>query len=891
MTRQRSGRHARLALRNVERIARARRFQRWVILIERITQKLIWPLIIFVFYGTISLFRVPQQLPDPLHSGLALAIVALLAGLLLHGLNRVRRPTRSYVDRRLEKGSALHDRPLATMEDTPVHPARHKIWQTHVERSVARIGTLRPSICAFDVSRRTLALLLAGFSALSIGFYNAGSHALSRLEAGFLPGMDDDDTPLPEIHAWVTPPSYAPGPPIYLEGGSSNVTVAPRADLEVHIIGARAIPWLVGAVDPRVTTKRLGPQSWRLTEKLQRNGDVSLRARGRVIAQWKVHLLSDPAPIISWKGKPKIEADALSVLVRYNASQPFGIASVSLSISPEKGASNQKIVTFFDTSPAGKHKFVGHIREDVSRLPFAGERVKLRLKAVSVSGNVAESEARVVTLPAYPFFNPTSRALIALRRRILHGQEDVATAREELASLLSLVTPREKGVALLALQLMRGDKSNMVRLGDGLWVMAIYLDDLSRQGRAIAEANLALRSAQNALIRTLGKAYAPSSAQQESIERQKRIDDLKNAISRRIQILMYHAMEQSGMVPDTGRVVPGRNDAVTQLLNRLQDHASDGDRNAAMKNLRDLERMTQRIRYATPEELEAAAKQEEADQKARLHMRVVQDLVKRETQILDATQSRNEVFLRNQEMQRDPGLRFDHPINLRSFALGASDTSIELPPHERSASTDAEEASRQDQRRDRFITQGALREAVRALIAEISVNKQQVPNGMKKAARHMGRVRQSLAQRDDFGASQSLKDVIADLTQAEHDMRTAQKDKLHGDGPIILLPTMRAGGDESGQQKDGPGRGDESDDETDSGSASHKASDKKDPLGRKVNDGQGASEAEQERAIEQNNSHRLDIEREIRRRAADRGRPSRERHYLEDLLKAWREGD
>lgn len=135
----------------------------------------------------------------------------------------------------------------------------------------------------------------------------------------------------------------------------------------------------------------------------------------------------------------------------------------------------------------------------------------------------------------------------------------------------------------------------------------MYLDDLSRQGRAIAEANLALRGAKNGLIRALEDDASPPS-QNAGIARQNRIDDVKKAIARRMQILMFHAMEQSGMVPDMGSVVPGRNDAVTRLLERLQDHASEGDRRAAVKNLRDLEDMTRRIRDATPEELAAAAK-------------------------------------------------------------------------------------------------------------------------------------------------------------------------------------------------------------------------------------------------------------------------------------------
>lgn len=133
---------------------------------------------------------------------------------------------------------------------------------------------------------------------------------------------------------------------------------------------------------------------------------------------------------------------------------------------------NGKSVIFTDTAPAGKHAFTGTIREDIGRLAYAGEHVTLRLKATSVSGNVAESEARQIILPAYKFHDPISRALIAPRYRVLRGEEALPIAQEELASLTSLTQQREKGVTLLVLNLMRDDGADVGLFGNGLWSMA-----------------------------------------------------------------------------------------------------------------------------------------------------------------------------------------------------------------------------------------------------------------------------------------------------------------------------------------------------------------------------------------------------------------------------------
>ena len=88
----------------------------------------------------------------------------------------------------------------------------------------------------------------------------------------------------------------------------------------------------------------------------------------------------------------------------------------------------------------------GEARPDLSSDPFAGMEVEGRLHAVSVSGRENHSAFVRFHLGSRKFSDPLARAIVALRRRLMLGQERPQQAADEL----KLLTQTTDVLALLA---------------------------------------------------------------------------------------------------------------------------------------------------------------------------------------------------------------------------------------------------------------------------------------------------------------------------------------------------------------------------------------------------------------------------------------------------------
>src|SRR5208337_2362342 len=89
-----------------------------------------------------ALLDLPAILPPMLHLVLLVAIGLAIAGLLARGLRHVVRPSEAEADRRLERTSGLHHRPLAVLQDRPALAGADGLWAAHVARAVAELGRL-----------------------------------------------------------------------------------------------------------------------------------------------------------------------------------------------------------------------------------------------------------------------------------------------------------------------------------------------------------------------------------------------------------------------------------------------------------------------------------------------------------------------------------------------------------------------------------------------------------------------------------------------------------------------------------------------------------------------------------------------------------------------------
>ena len=131
---------------SLRRLAGRRFLARLAILFEGLWPALWLPLTAVGIFLVLALLRLPPLLPGWLQTALLVLVVLAVAGLLVHGLWRLRLPDDRQADRRLEMQSGLIHRPLSVLTDRPASDdaTAQALWQAHAARAVAASVSLVP---------------------------------------------------------------------------------------------------------------------------------------------------------------------------------------------------------------------------------------------------------------------------------------------------------------------------------------------------------------------------------------------------------------------------------------------------------------------------------------------------------------------------------------------------------------------------------------------------------------------------------------------------------------------------------------------------------------------------------------------------------------------------
>ncbi|MDT8871293.1 DUF4175 family protein [Komagataeibacter rhaeticus] len=290
-----------------QRLARARRQARRALWAERL-----WPLMLpaadtAMGIALLGLTRLPQHLPDSLHAILLAGCIAGVGHATWRQWRGIRRPTPAETDRRVEQASGLSGQPLRTLQDRPASPTPETgyLWQLHLNRIMAGMGPLR-GVAAAAPAGRTMVGRDAGPGRTAGRWAGVERQPCpSRIMAAFLPGVDDSDTPVPQINAWITLPDYAPGAPVFLDAAHDSADVPAGAQLSVTLNGLDGRPVLRAraSMGPH-GFHALGNGSWTMQATVLASGRLTLRGRGRTLARWTLHVTPNPAPDIAWGKDP-----------------------------------------------------------------------------------------------------------------------------------------------------------------------------------------------------------------------------------------------------------------------------------------------------------------------------------------------------------------------------------------------------------------------------------------------------------------------------------------------------------------------------------------------------------------------------------------------------------
>jgi len=637
---------------------------RWAILWERL-----WPALASLataagLFLALSWLGLWLWLP-PIGRAIGLGIFCLIAAAALVPLLRVRLPSRTDKLRRLDRNSGLSHRPATTISDRIAGGTGDNhalaLWRAHIERALRSAKSLRagapvPRVAARDpIALRALVLVM-----VIATFFVAGNDRMKRVAAAF----DWHGAIAPanfRIDAWVSPPPYTGKAPLILQGlrpgepvqqttqapiavpaGSTLVVRASgQVNLDVAITGGLAEPQAVAqTVAVRGATER----------RFVIDGDGSVTVRSANDLSWRFTAIPDRPPTIALTGEPQSTANGLQM--SYKIEDDYGVvgAQAQFRLVPRPGTNGHPPRNLYEAPEfplslpqARTRSGVGRTTRHVNEHPWAGADVSMTLVARDEGGNEGRSETVELRLPERAFTNPVARALIEQRRNLaLDGdaQALVLTALDAMTWAPEKFRIEAKiylGLKSIFYQLTRAKTDDQLRdVVARMWDMAVTIEDGN-----MSDAEQALRAAQDALRQALERG-----ASEEEIK--KLMDQLRAAIDRFLQALAEQMKRNPDQMarpldPNARQLRP---QDLKSMLDRMEQMARQGSRDAARKMLDELAQMLNNLQMARP-----GQQQGDEDDELMSKLDELNDLIRRQQQLRDRT------FEQGQDQRRQQGQR------------------------------------------------------------------------------------------------------------------------------------------------------------------------------------------------------------------------------------------
>ncbi len=825
----------------------------------------LWPVLaVLGLFLVLALLDVPRQLPTGLH---ILLLMGFAAALGLAGRRAFRGfvpPGEAAAERRLERQSGLSHRPLAALADRPSSddPAALALWRVHQQRAAAqidrlRIGTPRPGLPARD-PRALRAALVVGLVA---AFVIAGGETGERLRRAVSPAFAGPVAgPGLRLEAWVTPPAYTGAPPVFLDPVGGSATVPAGSRLQVSLSGGGGgVPELVadGAATP---FQALDAASFAAEMPLEHGLRLAVRRGGTELARWALSVQADAPPSVAFAEPPGRVQRGLGTRMPWRAEDDWGLAGLRAEIRLAARPEAAPLVLDLPLPGSSPKAARGTAQPDLSAHPWAGLEVAARLVARDGAGQEGSSEAATLTLPERSFNHPVARRLIAIRKELSVEPERRTPARRALEEVAEAPEAFEHDTATyLALRVARGRlvsdrRPEAVReVQDILWEAALALEE-GRDGRtlrALQQAREALREALDQAERQQQEARenperAPEQAEQRA-ELQRRIQELRDAIRQHLEALAERLQRENAEAMPEGsqnRLMDQRE--MDRRTRRMEEAAREGRTEDAKKELAELEEMLKALEEGRTQRAESPERQQRRE-RGQQQMGVVQDMVKRQSEMLDRSHQRAE------QGERDRSQRGRQPQRQQPSA--------EAQPQQPEAG--------QDGRRQR-----ALRRALGELMQQFGELTNEIPEGLGRADQAMRQAQEALGQGGDPRDAQqrALRALQEGGRQMAQSMQRQFGNPQPGEGEEEGEP-----GDMAGENQPG-GQGQDQ---------AQSQGEGRDPLGRRSRDVNGnADNGADTRVPEEAEMLRTrKLQDELRRRGAERERPPEELDYIDRLLK------
>ncbi len=830
-----------------DRLAAKRSAARSVLWLERIWPAL-WPALALIgVWAALALFDVPALLPAWWHLAAVALLVAALGVLLWRGLRPLARPTPAEIDRRLELTSGVRHRPLVVLDDRPAttDPAIAALWTAHRDRAAAQVARLRagwphPGIPQRDVRATRAALLVL----LVAGFVVAGPDAPGRLARSVWPGLPEGvAAPVPQLQAWLNPPSYTGLPPLFLHPGVEAPPVPAGSHLTVNLTGGTSAPSMTYG-DDATPFATLDATSWQAERDVAQDGTLSVRRRGSELGRWALAVVPDAPPVAAWADPPGAPRGQRRLQTRlpWTAADDYGVASLQAELRLKDRPDAPPLVIALPLPGGAPKQAHGAAMQDLTANPWAGLPVIATLVAKDAPGQRGTSAEAGFTLPERPFKNPLARAVLDIRKRLSLTPEQHVQAASDLSALADApeAFDNNSGVYLAltstaSLLERSGDPATVTEAQARLWALALQLED-----DAVARTAQAVQAAREALKQSVQKG--------DKTDMDRKADALRREIQKHLQALAEKARKDGTLMPfDPSQRTLNQQD-FDKLTQEMKDAAKAGRMQEAQEKLEQLERMLEQLKQAEANPGQDRQQSRQQRQKGQQQMGAAEDMVQREGA-------------------------------LKGRAAGRE--SAEDKPGQ---ATDGKQ-------------QKAMRRALGEMMQNFGDLTGKVPDALSQADIAMDQAGQALAQGDDKGAGAAQQRAIEALQKGEQQMSQQMAQSLgisvqpgEGEGQGNGPGDQMAGDDQQGDDQGNGGRGDRDAEAGDNGQPGDQAQDvPRDPLGRPTRDGtSGRAEGGDVHVPDQMEQARTrEIQTELRRREGERTRPPGELEYIDRLLKAF----
>jgi uncharacterized protein (TIGR02302 family) len=379
-------------------------------------------------------------------------------------------------------------------------------------------------------------------------------------------------------------------------------------------------------------------------------GTVSVRGASRNDVVWQFTAIPDKPPTIALAKDPEGQARGALALT-YKLEDDYGVvgAQAVFKLTKPVGTNGHPPRALYPAPDlplalpqARTRNGVGQTSKDLTEHPWAGVDVEMTLVARDEGGNEGQSAPFELRLPERPFTKPIARALIEQRRDLALDGDAQARVLTALDALLlaperfNMETNVYLGLRSIFWQLLRAKSDEALRdVVARMWDMAVYLEDGN-----LSAAEQALRAAEEALRQALERG-----ATDEEIKRL--TDQLRAALDKYLQALA----EQLRRNPDLANRPLDRNartmrpQDLKSMIDRLEQMARSGARDAAKQLLRELQQMLENLQMARPGQ--DTDMDGDGDDDAMAALEELQDMIRKQQQLRDRT------FEHGQDQKRD----------------------------------------------------------------------------------------------------------------------------------------------------------------------------------------------------------------------------------------------